>query len=281
MKDISTILKNGDLTAKERALIYINAEIERDKTGQEILTANDIKAIKNPKAFTSNSYIDAYNKYLITWRSIVILWADTQAYYGKAKLAYQGLLTSGTYIFKIYVLSEKLEEFLINIASLDKDIKEKADVYFELSQLFIDDIKPFTKVKKKKISTITPTDFSKKTISVHKDSFSMLYEALLAHQNILKKLSKMLGTDVSYKVDGYLKDLKENAETYNELVENILINFETKIGEKNEWVKDKAFKNNDDIFLNLSNLKPQKDVYTEIMEVFESQLGRDFWKDME
>lgn len=64
MKDIAQVVKNGNLTAKERALVYINAEIEKDKTGKEVLTAADIQAIKNPKAFINQDFSKTWLKVL-------------------------------------------------------------------------------------------------------------------------------------------------------------------------------------------------------------------------
>jgi hypothetical protein len=135
MKDIALVVKNGNLTAKERALVYINAEIEKDKTGKEVLTAEDIKAIKNPKAFINDSYIDTYNNLIETWRAVIILGIDAQILFSKAKLAFQGLLAIAIFIATNTIHSLKLEEFIKNIESSDEAVKDKADVTLDEKDL--------------------------------------------------------------------------------------------------------------------------------------------------
>ena len=206
MKDIAQVVKNANLTAKERALVYINAEIEKDKTGKEVLTAADIQAIKNPKAFINDSYIDTYNKYIEAWRAILMLGIDSQNFFSKAKLVFQGLLIIAIFISTNTIHSLKLEEFVKNIESTDESVKEKADVYFELAFCFIDELKPFNVTENKhksndKLKIIELSQFPKTAICIQRQYFIAFYQVLLTYQDILKKVSKVLGVDVCYKVD--------------------------------------------------------------------------------
>lgn len=286
MKDIALVVKNGNLTAKERALVYINAEIEKDKTGKEVLTADDIKAIKNPKAFINDCYIDSYNNYIETWRAVIILGIDSQALFSKAKISFQGLLATASFIAKNTIYSLKLEEFIKNIETSDETIKEKADIYFELSYRFIDDLKPFTVINSKnksssKLKVIELAEFPATAICVQRQYFIAFYEALLVHQNILKKVSKVLGTDVCYKVNEYLKVLNENAKKYNEIIDMVLVDYHTDKNAHDEKLKvnDKAFRDRDSIYLDLEMCKLNESIFNENITIFEEFLGKDFWRD--
>lgn len=287
MKDIALVVKNGNLTAKERALVYINAEIEKDKTGKEVLTADDIKAIKNPKAFINDSYIDTYNNYLETWRAVVILGLDSQILFSKSQIAFHGLLIIASSIAKNTIYSLKLEEFIKNIESLDATIKEKADVYFELSFRFIDDLKPFTVINNKhksdnKLKVIELSESSKKVVYIQREYFIAFYEALLTNQDILRKISQVLGVDVCYKVNGYIKTLKEDAKKYNEIIDLILVDYATGKNAFDEKLKvnDKVFKDRDSIYLNLEKCKPNENTFNENIKIFEEFLGKGFWVDL-
>ncbi|MBI3590137.1 MAG: hypothetical protein HY094_02010 [Candidatus Melainabacteria bacterium] len=287
MKDITQVVKNGNLTAKERALVYINAEIEKDKTGKEVLTAEDIKAIKNPKAFINDSYIDTYNNHIETWRAVIVLGIDAQILFSKATLVFQGLLVTASFIAKSTVYSLKLEEFVKNIESSDETIKEKADVYFELSYRFIDDLKPFTVVNgknksssKSKLKVIELSESSKKAVYIQREYFIAFYEALLTYQDILKKVSKALDTDVCYKVNEYIKALKENAKNYNKIIDMVLVDYHTDKNAHDEklQVQDKTFKTREDVYLDLEDLKVNQKVFEENIGYFEQFLGKGFWE---
>jgi len=286
MKDIALVVKNGNLTAKERALVYINAEIEKDKTGKEVLTAEDIKAIKNPKAFINDSYIDTYNNHIETWRAVVILGIDSQILFSKAKLAFQGLLAIAIFIATNTIHGLKLEEFIKNIESSDETVKEKADVYFELSYRFIDNLKPFTVISNSKnksgskLKTIELSEFPKTAICIQRLYFIAFYEALLTYQDILKKVSKVLGTDVCYKVNDYIKVLSEDAKKYNEIIDMVLVDYHTGKNAFDEklQVQDKTFKTREGVYLDTDGFKINQKSFEENIVPFEQFLGKGFWE---
>ena len=69
-------------------------------------------------------------------------------------------------------------------------------------------------------------------------------QGALAFQDILKKVSKVLGLDVTYKVNNWLETLQAGAKEHNEQLDLILIDFTTgkKAHDKDLRVKDKVFK---------------------------------------
>ena len=286
MKDIAQVVKNGNLTAKERALVYINAEIEKDKTGKEVLTAADIQAIKNPKAFINDSYIDTYNNLIETWRTVLILGIDSQAFFSKAKLVFQGLLTIAIFIATNTIHGLKLEEFIKNIEGTDETVKEKADVYFELSYRFLDELKPFNILSSKnksgdKLKIIELAKFPATAICIQRAYFIAFYEALLTYQDILKKVSKVLGTDVCYKINNHIKVLNENAKKYNEVIDIVLVDYATgkHAHDGKLKVQDKTFKTKGTVYLDIDNFKINQKLFEESIVLFEQFLGKDFWKD--
>ena len=286
MKDIAQVVKNGNLTAKERALVYINAEIEKDKTGKEVLTAADIQAIKNPKAFINYTYIDTYNNLIETWRTVLILGIDSQAFFSKAQLVFQGLHVAAIFIATNTIQSLKLEEFIKNIEGTDETVKEKADVYFELSYRFLDELKPFNILSSKnksgdKLKVIELAKFPETAICIQRAYFIAFYESLLTYQDILKKVSKVLGADVCYKVNYYIKVLNENAKKYNEVIDIVLVDYGTgkNAHDGKLKVQDKTFKTKGTVYLNIDSFKISQKLFEESIVLFEQFLGKDFWKD--
>ncbi len=66
-KNISSLLQRGNLTPKQRYLLLIQNDIEKTKTGKEILTDADIKGLQNWQAKT-NEEAREWNRYNEGWK---------------------------------------------------------------------------------------------------------------------------------------------------------------------------------------------------------------------
>jgi hypothetical protein len=81
MKNISDLLRTGNLTPKERILMCIHNEIHERQTGESILTKADLHALSkgwNPK---DNFEVQEYNKYYNAWDVVRLLKMDMQTTY--------------------------------------------------------------------------------------------------------------------------------------------------------------------------------------------------------
>lgn len=282
MRDISTILKKGNLTAKERALIFISTQIEQDKTGKKVLDAKLIESIKDEKAFVNDRYIDIYNNYVKVWTNIVFVNLDAQIENAKAKLILQILKIIAFVVAKTSLLSTKLKEALEKIYESDESIKQVADVYFEIGFKYTEMLSPFSIIKQelKNDETIVDLNDSLWTITLSNiTGFKLLYGVILAHQKVLKIVSKELGIDVAYKVDKWIKELSEDTKKYNDLIEIGLVDYRTgkySLDEKLQ-IKDKVFSDRK-MYLDLSDISYNKETFIECMKMFEELLGEKFWE---
>ena len=282
MKNISTIVKKGNLTAKERALIFISTQIEQDKTGKNILDAKLMEAIKDEKAFVNDRYIDTYNNYVKVWTQVVFINLDAKIENAKSKLMLQILKIVAFVVAKTSLLSTKLKESLEKIYESDESIKQIADVYFEIGFKYTEMLSPFSVIKQEPKNGETTVDLNDSLWSITLSNitgFKLLYGVLLAHQKVLKIVSKELGLDVAYKVDKWVKELSKDAKKYNDLLEIGLVDCRTgkySLDEKLQ-IKDKAFSDRK-MYLDLSDISYDKETFIESMKIFEELLGNKFWE---
>jgi len=112
IRDLSAVLKKGNLTAKERALLLIHNAIEKDKTGKEVLTSRDKDAISGSgwKPVT-NAEIETFNKYLRVWEIADFTELDAQTMFLLTQRAFENLNLIRFYM-TIYPVITELELFL-------------------------------------------------------------------------------------------------------------------------------------------------------------------------
>ena len=283
MKDISTILKKGNLTAKERALIFISTQIEEDKIGKKVLDAKLIEAIKDEQAFKNDKYINTYNNYVKAWTRIAFVNINIEFVFMQASQILETLKTVAFIISKTSLLSAKLKDVLNKIQESDENIKKVADVYFETGLAYAETLNPFSVVKQGSNAEKTIVDLEKdlKTmVSSSTNNFLMLYSVLLAQQKILKMLSKELGMNVSYKTDSRIKALEETASNYNNFIELGLVDFNTDKASVEEIikVKDKIFSDRKLIYLDLEAVSYHEETFVQCISIFEEFLGEKFWE---
>lgn len=109
-----------------------------------------------------------------------------------------------------------------------------------------------------------------------------MYKELLACQDILKKVSKVLGLDATYKVNNWLETMQAGAKEHNEQLELALIDFTTgkKAHDENLRVKDKVFKEKKYVYLDLEQIELDKPFFDENIQLFENLWGKRFWENV-
>lgn len=115
MKNISDILRRGNLTPKERILISIHDEIYGLKTGKRQLSDADTHALTDGWTAKSSQEAREYNKYLKIWDTLRFLKIDAQTTYLNAIISLQDaekicLLLSNTKISHIESLEKHINE---------------------------------------------------------------------------------------------------------------------------------------------------------------------------
>ena len=63
MKSITAMLQSGNLTPKERVLLWVHDAVNKDLTGKEILTEADKNALITNWRPENNWEVQEYNKY--------------------------------------------------------------------------------------------------------------------------------------------------------------------------------------------------------------------------
>lgn len=112
IRDLSAILKKGNLTAKERALLLIHNAVEKAKTGKEILTPRDKDAISGSGwKPVSNTEIDTFNRYLKAWEIVDLTELDAQTQFLLTQRAFENLNPTKFYM-SIYPVITEIELFL-------------------------------------------------------------------------------------------------------------------------------------------------------------------------
>jgi len=81
MKNISDLLRTGNLTPKERILMCIHDEINEMKTGVKSLTPSDLYALSSGWRPKDSYEAQEYNKYYNAWDVIQLLKIDVQTTY--------------------------------------------------------------------------------------------------------------------------------------------------------------------------------------------------------
>jgi hypothetical protein len=99
MKDITKLLRKGNLTPRERVLLMIKNQAHIYKTGKELVTEADIVALTmnwKPKDYQES---EQYNKYLEAWNTFQDLEMDMQTNYLTTQLALARLEHMGSLFY--------------------------------------------------------------------------------------------------------------------------------------------------------------------------------------
>jgi hypothetical protein len=273
MKNLGTIIKKGDLSAKERALIYISSQIEKDKTGNEVLTARDIEAIKDPKAFTSNEYINTYNNYVKSWTSVFMLNIELQHSYAMLVLLYNHLRD-----LCLFTAKDIADTYLIDSCISQLDHKE----YYTMAILkgLGKENKTLNELKMKNgIKDVELVGSASESLSKALSEFRLVYSAILANREILYKVSQKLGIDVAYKANQFYEFVRKKADRYDSAIDFMLIDFSrAKAGDLDNSPKDKVFKNREGIYLDLDRVSMDEELFNLNIPIFEDLFGKRFWE---
>lgn len=273
MKNLSTIIKKGELSAKERALIYISSQIEKDKTGNDVLTASDIEALKDPKAFTSNEYINTYNNYVKSWTSVFMLNIELQHYYAMLTLLYKHIMD-----LCLSIAKDVADNHLIDCC-LGK-LNEEEIYTMEILQGLKEQNKSLKEVGvKNSIKDVELIGHSAASLEKALLEYRLVFSAILTNRDILLKVSKKLGIDVAYKANEYYEYAIKRANKYDSVIEFILIDFSKAKSENfDNSPKDKRFKNREKIYLDLNKVLIDQELYDLNIPIFEDLLGSRFWE---
>jgi hypothetical protein len=87
MKNITAMLQNGNLTPKERVLFLVHNYVNKDKTGNEILTEADKHTLCEGWKPKDNYEVKEYNRYNNGWRTEGGLKLDAQTIYLNAQVS--------------------------------------------------------------------------------------------------------------------------------------------------------------------------------------------------
>ncbi len=87
MKNITTLLQNGELKPKERVLFLVHNWVNKDKTGKEILTEADKHALCEGWKPKDNNEVAEYNRYNNGWRTEGSMKLDAQTAYLNAEIS--------------------------------------------------------------------------------------------------------------------------------------------------------------------------------------------------
>lgn len=273
MKDLSTIIKKGELSAKERALIYISSQIESDKSGKELLTAKDIEAIKDSKAFTSNEYINTYNSYVKSWTCVVLLNTELS-------FLYSGLVFLYNHIRDLCFFTAKdvSDTYLLNtcIKELDDKNEYSLTILTELQK----QNNPLKELgKKNNIKDVELTGHAKESLNRALKEYRSVYSVILTNRDILLKVSQKLGVDVAYKVNQYHELAQSKATSYDSLIDFMLIDFSnSKSKDLKSSPRDKKFKNREEIYLDLDKVSLDQEIFNSNISHFENFFGKRFWE---
>ncbi|GEM_PF-4995861 len=273
MKDLTTIIRRGELSAKERALIYISTQIESDKSGKELLTAKDIEAIKDPKAFISNDYINTYNNYVKSWTNVVFLNTELSFSYSALVLLYNHLtdlcLFAAKDVADTYLIDScinRLDEKEIYTLAILKGLREDNKTFKELGV-------------KKNIKDVELTGHVKESLNRALKEYRSIYSIIWANRDVLLKVSKKLGIDVCYKANKYYESVCNRAKRYDGVIDFMLIDFSrAKAGDLDNSPKDKVFKNRAEVYLDLDKVSMDEELFNLNIAVFEDLFGKRFWE---
>lgn len=270
MKDLALLIKKGDLTAKQRALIYISSQIERNKTGKDVLTAKDIEALKDPKAFLTNDYIDTYNKYVKSWTYTVIIIDKVLNLYLILKLCYQRIKE----IF-LFGARDTLDTYLISKCLTWIDEKEKSVI--EVLEELKERNNTFEEITTKNgIKEVKWVAYSNESLKEALETFRLFYSAFLAYQDILHKLDKKLEIKVSYEADETYKTIKNYVTNYDRVVDMVLINIDKTLDLHNPC-RDKKIVNREEVYVDIEKIPLSEEAFNQNIEIFEELFGKRFW----
>jgi len=104
MKNLTALLQKGNLSPKERVLLWVHNVVNKDKTGKEILTEADKHALSEGWTPKDNYEVKEYNRYNDGWKNAVFAEIDAQITYFAAT---NNLLRAGRLIDMILLKNEK------------------------------------------------------------------------------------------------------------------------------------------------------------------------------
>lgn len=261
MKQLRTIIEKNNFSGKERILLLIKNNIHYLKTGKEILSEYDKENLIKSWRPNNSFEIQEYNKYREVWQNYQAFDLDIQTWSLVNQLEisdFMNIILLFYYREDIKylqaILEKKLEKdknainIIIENSGLNyketKEIVKNLDEIIEKENLVVktrtrkilnkkfkikiitgysfyyaDDSIPFVKEYKKHINQIYMYGylFNKlKSLKIEKK-----YAQLLAYKKIIKKLSILLGMDITNKPDIYLKTFESLIKEINEYLQSI------------------------------------------------------------
>ena len=127
-KDISSILRRGNLTPKERVLLIVHNNITKEKEGKEILSASDKHALVEGWTPKDNNEVAEYNKYNSGWRTAGFAELEAQTIFLNAQSDYYRTMHLSLN-FALYPAYKTIRESVKQLENIKRvDIKEANEI---------------------------------------------------------------------------------------------------------------------------------------------------------
>jgi hypothetical protein len=127
-KDISSILRRGNLTPKERVLLIVHNNITKEKEGKEILSASDKHALIEGWTPKDNNEVAEYNKYNSGWRTAGFAELEAQTIFLNAQSDYYRTMHLSLN-FALYPAYKTIRESVKQLEKIKRvDIKEANEI---------------------------------------------------------------------------------------------------------------------------------------------------------
>lgn len=139
MKDLTALLSKGNLTPKERILLWVANRVSEERDGKKILTEADERALTRGWTPKDNNEANEYNRFNDGWNTAGSARLDAQTIYLNAEIRL--LQASRLVDYFVYADEEKIikrSENIFEKADIDED--EALNIILKNSGLTFDDV---------------------------------------------------------------------------------------------------------------------------------------------
>jgi len=256
MRKFVNLFEKGNLTPKERYLMWMQNDMTEAITGEGSLTEADKSALENWQP-ENNKEVDEWNKYNKGGRLLKQAGLETEILYLQAKAEYFRKFSLDMQL-SFYPYNQKIEKLLEELET-KKVIDIEDSISISMLKTTFESMQFFRKVKENDEIVL---DFASETARmIFKEARENLidcYAKLLAFQKIFKKLSITYEMDLVHFVNDHLENV---------------VRF---IEENNDALNKATLKMKDDLFIDKDSILPD----TEILEIWNKKfteiLGDEF-----
>ena len=296
MKNITNILQRSHLSPKDRILACIHNQVEKSRSGKEILSDADIVAISKNWRPKHAFEVDDFNRYNDSWDMISCLKIDAQTAYLNTALALESasslciLSLHPNDHLKKHLFKSVDDEFLdrafsefINNTGLEYEPLKDNPIVVQLVEEGVLSLKTvITHTDDEETKTILIDgesmyhleqeydfilDFKKQVDDLfffvalvehikRSKDFIFHYGSMLCIQEILKQSSALFETDLLFYVDKYILEMNEKIDLLNLELREVLNNLLEKIY---SYAKYPIVFSPDNFFFSYENIKPRRD----------------------